>query len=116
MIVKFIAPGIIPNDYVTADLQGVPNRGDTVLVETPNGSGEYDEELLTVIGVTWSIEVMPGIRHHAVAGLPEVVCERTPDAALDNLATITVYNSAYEQIDQYRTPASMTVINNPERH
>lgn len=80
--VKFIAPGILPGDYVTASVQGVPNRGDTVLVETPNADGEHDEELLTVTGVTWPVEVMPSIRHHAVAALPEVVLARTPDAWL----------------------------------
>lgn len=82
MIVKLIAPGIIPNDYVTVDLQGVPHRGDTVLVETPTTGGEHDEELLTVLGVCWPVEIMLGILHHGVSALPEVTLGRTPDAFL----------------------------------
>ncbi len=118
MIVKLIAPGIIPNDYVTVDLQGVPNRGDTVLVESPTGTAadEYTEELLTVVGVCWPVEVGTKRygRHSAVAALPEVTLSRTPDAGLDDPATITVYNNRFEQIDQYQTPVSMTAINYPK--
>lgn len=84
MIVKLIAPGIIPGDYVTADLPGVPQIGHTITVEWYQyPDAETTAEMLTVKSVVWSIEIAPG-QHHAVTDadgrLPEVVCERTEDA------------------------------------
>lgn len=81
MIVKLIAPGIIPGDYVTVNhMAGVPQRGDRVLVETRRDGDEYDEELLTVKSVTWPVEVLPSIRNHAFASLVEVLLDRAEDA------------------------------------
>ena len=80
MIVKLIAPGIIPGDVVTVNhMAGVTQRGDRVLVETRRDGDEYDEELLTVKSVTWPVEVIPSIRNHAVASLPEVLLDRAED-------------------------------------
>ncbi|MCG7596318.1 hypothetical protein [Mycobacterium sp. PSTR-4-N] len=80
MIVKLIAPGIIPGDVVTVNhMAGVPQRGDRVLVETRKDGGEYDEELLTVKSVTWPVEVRRDIAHHAIASPPEVLLDRAED-------------------------------------
>lgn len=80
MIVKLIAPGIIPGDYVTVNhMAGVPQRGDRVLIETRRDGDEYDEDLLIVKSVRWPVEVIPAIRNHAVAGLVEVLLDRAED-------------------------------------
>ena len=79
MIAKLIAPGILPRDYVTVELHGVPNKGDTVLIETRRDGDEYDTETLTVTGVTWPVEVVASIAHHGVAALPEVHLDRAED-------------------------------------
>ncbi len=87
MIIKLIAPGILPGDHVTVDyMAGVPQRGDQVLIETKRADGDYDEQLLTVKSVTWPVEVMPSIRNHAVASLVEVLCDRAEDVGDDDPA------------------------------
>ena len=76
MIVKLIAPGIIPGDYVTVELQGIPDRGHTICLYT----GEDDEQLLTVKSVVWPMQLVPGMRHHATqADMPEVLLDRAED-------------------------------------
>lgn len=94
MIVKLIAPGIIPNDYVTVELQGVPDRGHTICLY----AGEGDEQLLTVKSVVWPMQLVPGMRHHATqADMPEVLLDRAEDVG-DSVAefcfgTVPVYGS-----------------------
>lgn len=77
MIVKLIAPGILPGDYVTADLPAVPRKGETIAVYN---KATHIEETLTVHEVVWPITpfTMDGGRR-ATADMPEVVCDRAED-------------------------------------
>ena len=79
MRVKFIAPGILPGDYVIANVQTVPRKGDAVLVYSVNAT----DQALTVKSVVWPLEVgyHSAARDYVVAAaMPEVICDRTDDA------------------------------------
>lgn len=79
MIIKIIAPGIIPGDWVTVNhMAGVPQRGDTVVIEVANSEGGHDEQLLTVKSVVWPVDV-GRVKHVGCASLVEVVCDRAED-------------------------------------
>lgn len=82
MRVKFIAPGILPGDYVTAELQALPRKGDTVLAyTTPDEQGQEPGECpLVVSAVIHPLHIPWAVDHHADADMPEVICDRTEDA------------------------------------
>lgn len=82
MRVKFIAPGILPGDYVITEVDSVPRKGESVLVYQEDNDGHPRDHMpLTVASVVLPMYVNRAIYHHAQADMPEVLLDRTDDAA-----------------------------------
>lgn len=78
MKVRLIADGILPADWLTADMETVPRKGDRVLVYDGRGA----EHLLAVESVTWPVSPS-ALRHHADADMPEVALRLIDDMGDD---------------------------------
>jgi hypothetical protein len=106
--VRLIADGILPADWLTADMETVPRKGDRVLVYDGRGA----EHLLAVESVTWPVSPS-ALRHHADADMPEVALQLIDDMDNGGQNVTTYYDADWNVVDRQvttpgRTPAHGT--------